>query len=282
MSTDLGTVGAVARKEFRDHIRNRWILALTLVFVVLTVAASLLTGGQAGGDSLLGGLEGTVTTLLSISSILIPLIAIMLGYATVSGEVESGALALVLAYPVTRTEVLLGKLTGLASVLVVSTVVGFGAGGAVIVAVTGTGNVEAYLVFIGLAILLGVLYLSLAVFFSTLTARRSTSIAAGVLVFFWSMIYGTIAFGVYLATGGSLQDVLAGEPLPDWLWASLVLSPMDMHQTAVMEAFGLEQAFGFELAGPAYITLEYLVAVQLVWVLVPLVLAFSLFRRRDV
>lgn len=282
MSTDLGTVGAVARKEFRDHVRNRWILALTLVFVVLTVAASVLTGGQAGGDSLLGGLEGTVTTLISISSILIPLIAIMLGYATISGEVESGALALVLAYPVTRTEVLLGKLTGLAAVLVASTVVGFGAGGAVIVAATGTDNVAAYLVFIGLAILLGVLYLSLAVFFSALTKRRSTSIAAGVLVFFWSMIYGTIAFGVYLATGGSLQAVLRGEALPDWLWASLVLSPMDMHQTAVMEAFGIEQAFGFELAGPAYITLEYLVAVQLVWVLVPLVLAFSVFRRRDV
>lgn len=282
MSPDLGTVGAVARKEFRDHIRNRWILGLTLVFVVLTVAASVLTGGQSGGDSLLGGLEGTVTTLISISSILIPLIAIMLGYATVSGEVESGALALVLAYPVTRREVLLGKLTGLAGVLVASTVAGFGAGGLVIVVVAGTENVAAYATFIGLAVLLGVLYLSLAVFFSTLTGRRSTSIAAGVLVFFWSMIYGTIAFGVYLATGGSIQDVLAGEPLPDWLWASLVLSPMDMHQSAVMEAFGIEQAFGFPLEGPAYITLEYLVAVQLVWVLVPLALAFYVFQRRDV
>jgi len=282
MSTDLGTVAAVARKEFRDRVRNRWIVGLTLVFVVLTVAASVLTGGQAGGDALLGGLEGTVTTLLSISSILIPLIAIMLGYATVSGEVESGALALVLAYPVTRTEVLLGKLAGLASVLVVATVAGFGAGGAVIVAATGTGNVTAYLVFIGLAILLGVLYLSLAVMFSTLAGRRSTSIAAGVLVFFWSMIYGTVVFGAYLATGGSLQAVLAGEPLPDWLWASLVLSPMDMHQSAVMEAFGLEQAFGFPLEGPAYVTLEYLVAVQLAWVLVALVLAFYAFQRRDV
>lgn len=282
MSVERRTVVAVARKEFADHIRNRWILALTLIFVVLTVVASLLAGGESGGDSLLGGLEGTVTTLISISSILIPLIAIMLGYATISGEAESGALALVLAYPVNRTEVLLGKLAGLASVLVVATVLGFGVGGVVVTVVAGGENVPAFLTFIGLAILLGLLYLSLAVFFSTITRRRATSIAAGVLVFFWSMIYGTLVFGIYLATGGSLQEMLAGEPLPDWFWGSVVLSPMDMHQMAVMQAFGLERAFGFDIAPPAYMTLEYLVVVQLVWLIVPVLLAFWAFRRRDV
>lgn len=282
MSVERRTVVAVARKEFADHIRNRWILALTLIFVVLTVVASLLAGGEAGGDSLLGGLEGTVTTLISISSILIPLIAIMLGYATISGEAESGALALVLAYPVNRTEVLLGKLAGLASVLVVATVLGFGVGGIVVTVVAGGQNLPAFLTFIGLAILLGLLYLSLAVFFSTITRRRASSIAAGVLVFFWSMIYGTLVFGIYLATGGSLQEMLAGEPLPDWFWGSVVLSPMDMHQMAVMQAFGLERAFGFDIAPPAYMTLEYLVAVQLVWLIVPVLLAFWAFRRRDV
>lgn len=281
MSIASRSVFAVARKEFRDHIRNRWILALTLVFVVLTVAASVLAGGQAGGDSLLGGMEGTVTTLIGISSILIPLIAIMLGYATISGEAESGALALVLAYPVTRTEVLLGKLAGLGSVLVVSIVAGFGVGGVVIALAVDTANAAPYAAFVGLAILLGVLYLSLAVAFSAVVRRRSTSIAAGVLIFFWSMIYGTIVFGIYLATGGGLQDLLAGGELPDWLWASLVLSPMDMHQTAVMQAFGIDQAMGFDLVPPAYITIEYLVAVQLVWVLVPLAVAFFVFHRRD-
>lgn len=282
MSVEPRAVRAVASKEFADHIRNRWIGGLTLVFVVLTVAASLLTGGQAGGESLLGGLEGTVSTLISISSILMPLIAIMLGYAAISGEIETGALALVLSYPVSRTEVLLGKLAGLGAVLVVSTVTGFGVGGIVIALVAGTANAWSYVVFIGLAILLGFVYLSLAVAFSTLTTGRSTSIAAGVLIFFWSMIYGTIVFGVYLATGGSLQSMTAGEPLPEWLWASLVLSPMDMHQTAVMQAFGLERAFGYNIDPPAYISLEYLVAVQLVWVLVPLLVAFVSFRRRDV
>jgi ABC-type transport system involved in multi-copper enzyme maturation permease subunit len=282
MSVEGRTVLAVARKEFADHVRNRWILALALIFVVLTVVASLLAGGEAGGDSLLGGLEGTVTSLISISSILIPLIAIMLGYATISGEAESGALALVLAYPVNRTEILLGKLGGLASVLVVATVFGFGIGGIIVTVVAGGENVTAFLTFIGLAILLGLLYLSLAVFFSTITHRRSTSIAAGVLIFFWSMLYGTLIFGIYLATGGTLQDMLAGEPLPDWFWGSVVLSPMDMHQSAVMQAFGIEQAFGFDITPPGYMTLEYLVAVQLVWVIVPLLLAFWAFRRRDV
>lgn len=104
------TVYAIAKKEFTDHIRNRWIIALTVIFVILTVSASYLAGGKAGSPEVFGGMEDTVVTLVGISTLLIPLIAIMLGYATISGEAESGALAIVLAYPVGRGEVLLGKL----------------------------------------------------------------------------------------------------------------------------------------------------------------------------
>ncbi|AGN02299.1 membrane protein NosY [Salinarchaeum sp. Harcht-Bsk1] len=283
MSVNVAAIRAVARKEFEDQIRNRWILAVTVIFVVLTIAASYLTGGQTAGNEVFGGLEGTVVTLISLSSLLIPLIAIMLGYATISGEVESGAMGLVLSYPVSQGEVLIGKYLGLSAVLVVSTIAGFGAGGVVIAAVAGTANAGAYLVFILLAILLGLLYLSLSISFSAYCKRRSTSIASGILLFFWSTIYGTIVLGIHLSTGGSIEDFFGPEvTFPDWLWRSLVLSPMDMHQQAVLLAFGITETFGYNVDPPAFITIEYLVAVQLVWTIVPLGLAYIFFLRRDI
>ncbi|MFQ5910855.1 MAG: ABC transporter permease [Thermoplasmata archaeon] len=274
---------SVAKKEFADNVRNKWIVALTAIFAVLTIAASYLAGGQAGGDSVFGGMEETVVTLLSISALLIPLIAIMLGYATISGESQSGSLAVILAHPIKRVEVLVGKLIGLSSVLVVSTVLGFGAGGIVIAATVGAESAVAYLVFIGLTILLGILYLSVAMLFSAISAKRATSLGAGVLLFFWSMIYGIVVFGVYLASGGDYMDLLLGNAtLPDWFWASVVLSPMDMSQMAVMLAFDITQLFGFDVRAPSFITLGLLVMVQILWIEISLVLAYFFFRKRDI
>lgn len=272
---------AVAKKEFRDHLRNKWIIALTSIFVVLTIAASYLTGGRSG-EELFGGLQGTVSTLLSISSILIPLIAIMLGYSTISGEDENGALPLVLSYPVTRGEVLAGKFLGLTSILISTIAIGFGIGGIIITGMVGMENIIPYLVFILLSILLGGIYLSLSIFFSAFCKKRSTSIGAGVLVFFWSMIYGTIVFGIYLSTGGTLEQLMNPQTiLPGWMWKSLVLSPMDMHGTAAMQAFGLEKAFGYNMEIPNYLNLKFLVVIQLIWIIIPAILAYFLFKKRD-
>ncbi|MCK5548561.1 MAG: ABC transporter permease subunit, partial [Thermoplasmata archaeon] len=228
------SVYSVAKKEFADNLRNKWIILLIVIFVMLTLASSYLAGGQTGGEGL-GGMEETVVALLAISSLLIPLIAIMLGYATISGEAESGALTVVLAYPVRRSEVLLGKFLGLGSVIAVTVFVGFGVGGVIIAASVGGGTWMNYLVFIVITILLGLIYLSLSMFFSTIAKKRSTSLGFAVLIFFWGMIYGMIVFGIYLGGGGDFARLMTGqEAFPEWIWWSMFLSPMDMSQMASM------------------------------------------------
>lgn len=272
------SIYSVAKKEFTDNVRNRWIITLTIILVILTIAASVL-----GGGGTIGGMGETVTTLLSISGILIPLIAIMLGYSTISGEGENGSLSVVLSYPVRRVEVLLGKFFGLGMVIVVSTVIGFGVGGVVIAATAGTSQVGSYLIFIGLTILLGILYLSLAICFSAAFKKRVASLGAGIVIFFWSMLYGTLILGIYYATGGSWTDLMSGKAgYPNWMWASVFLSPSDMNQESVMLAFNIKKAFGFEITPPGYINLGNLILVQLLWTIIPLMLAYYFFERRDI
>jgi len=269
----------IAKKEFLDNIRNKWVILLTFLFVLIIILFSY----AAGSDGTFGNMENTVLGLLSISSILIPLIAIILGFSTISGEAESGALYVVLSYPVRRIEVLLGKLLGLGSVIMISVFIGFGLGGVIIALTVGPESWVGYIAFIFLSIFLGFIFLSLSISISAFCKRRITSIGGGLLIFFWSMIYGTITTAIYLATGGSFEDLIAGK-IPDWFYNSVVFSPNDLYQTTVERAFGnsIIEGMGFSINIPEFLNTVNLIGFLTIWFLIPLILAYFFFKRRDI
>jgi ABC-type transport system involved in multi-copper enzyme maturation permease subunit len=278
MSPNPRSIYIVAKKEFADNVRNKWIVALVAIFLTLTIASSYMAGRGRVGD-----MELTVGVLISISSMLVPIIGIMLGYATISGEVESGALSVVLACPIRRGEVLLGKFLGLGSVMCFSILVGFGISGIVIGLTTGQAQWGSYMVFILLTMLLGLLYVSVSMCFSALLKRRVTSLVAGIVTFFWGMIIGMITMGLYMATGGSWTDMISGDTssIPDWFWFEVFLSPQDGSGAAAMLAFGTTEILGFEFDVP-WINLYSLVLAQTLWTVTPLVLAYRWFQKRDI
>ena len=276
------SIYSIAKKEFMDNIRNKWIIAMIIILLLLTILSSYLAGGQAGDESF-GGMEDTVVTLLSISTLLIPIIAIMLGYATISGEAENGSLSIVLSYPIKRVEVLLGKLFGLASVLFFSIILGFGVGGLIIAITVGSSEGLSFLIFVILTSLLGIVYLSLSICISAISKKRVTSIAGGIMIFFWAMIYGMIIFGILLASGVSFEQFITpGFEYPDWLFSSVFFSPGDLYQVSVMRGFGLSQAFGFTMELPEYMNLGILVFAQFIWFIIPLIIAYKFFNKRDI
>jgi len=279
MSPNIRAVYTIAKKEFSDNARNKWIISMIAIFLILTIVASIMAG-----HGKLGGLEGTVGALMSISVMLVPIIAIMLGYATISGEAESGALSIVLTCPVSRVDVLLGKFLGLGSVICFSVLVGFGSSGLIIAATAGGAQWSGYLAFMLLTMLLGMLYLSLSICFSSVLKRRVTSLAAGVVIFFLGMILGMTMMGLYMSTGGDLNAFITGDmsAVPDWFWFEVFLSPQDGSGVAAMLAFGVNEFMGYEFDLPSWINLGTLALAQLAWTLVPLTLAFVWFLRRDI
>ncbi len=279
MPLDARSVYTIAKKEFADNARNKWILSLIVIFLMLAIASSFIAGQGRVGE-----MDLTVGVLISISSVLVPIISIMLGYATISGEAESGALSVVLASPVRRIEVLLGKFLGLGSVICFSILIGFGTSGVLMALTTGHAEWGGYLGFIMLTMLLGFLYLSLSVCFSSVLKRRVTSLGAGVVVFFWAMICGMIFMGLYMSTGGDIVAFLAGDTsgVPDWFWIAVFLSPQDGSGTAAMLAFGETEILGYEVNLPPWVNLGTLTLAQLIWTLVPFLFAYSWFRKRDI
>lgn len=244
----------------------------------MAIASSIVAGG---GE--IGKMDVTITTLLSLSSLLLPVIGVMLGYSTIAGEAESGTLLVVLAYPVKRIEVLLGKFVGLSSVIFASALSGFGGAGVVISIATSTTEWKGYLVFMALAMLLGVLYVSLSLFFSAILKRRATALGAGIFIFFWGMIIGTIWLGIYAATGGSIAELYSGKvtSFPSWFWYEIFLSPQDGNQTATMLAFGIKKIMGISFDILSWVNLGTIALSQL-WTTIPVMLSIWFFKRRDI
>ena len=119
----------VAKKEIMDNVRNRWIIIVTIIFSILTIAMSAVGSFYSEGWQDLGV---TIGLMMSIVQLLVPIIALMLGYAAIIGEIEKGSMNALLSFSVTRLEVVLGKFLGLGSVLAVSIFVGYSFAGIVL------------------------------------------------------------------------------------------------------------------------------------------------------
>ncbi|MDD4308333.1 MAG: ABC transporter permease subunit, partial [Thermoplasmata archaeon] len=54
---------AIAKKEFMDNVRNKWVLALSIIFMLLVVVLSYFGGASSGGDVEFQGFKATVANM---------------------------------------------------------------------------------------------------------------------------------------------------------------------------------------------------------------------------
>ena len=116
----------LAGKEIREGLRNRWVLAATLLLALLALTLTFL-GSAPTGSVGVQPLDVVIVSLSSLTIFLVPLIALLLSHDAIVGEVERGTMLLLLSYPVARWQVVLGKFAGHLAILGFSTIVGYGA-----------------------------------------------------------------------------------------------------------------------------------------------------------
>ena len=122
MSTRIGTVFG---QELRQARRNLWVILATAVLGLFALALALFGAGQGSGLKV-DVLTLTAVSLATLSVYLIPLIALLMSYDSISGEVERGSLALTFATPVRRWEVFVGKLLAQTVSVCVAILIAFG------------------------------------------------------------------------------------------------------------------------------------------------------------
>lgn len=271
-------VPVIAAQEIRIGLRNRWILATTLLLAALALSLTLLGSaptGTLGADSL----AVVVVSLSSLSIFLLPLIALLLSFDAVVGEDERGSLVLLLAYPVARWEVLLGKFLGQALILAFATVVGYGCALAALLLRDGLGGTgwPAFAAMVGSSVLLGAAFLALGALASVVVRERAT--AAGIAVAVWLvfvLLYDTALLGILVADQGRIVGPAALDVL-------LLLNPADVYR--LLNLTGSQEVSVYAgMAGPGESGLSpaILLAALAAWVVAPLALATVIFSRRQV
>lgn len=270
-------IAAVATKELRHGLRNRWVITATLLLTALALGLALL-GSAPTGTVGVPALTVTVVSLASLSIFLIPLIALLLSYDAIVGERERGTLLLLLTYPIRRWEVLIGKFLGHGAILAIATVLGYGAAGAVIAWLSDTpGQWGAFAGLVGSSVLLGAVFVAIGYLVSASVGARGT--AAGLAVAVWLvfvLLWDLALLGALAADKG--RNISAG------LFPYLVLvNPTDVYRllnlsgSAEMRALsGMAGVAAAVPIGPAP-----LIAVLVAWILAPLAAAGALFARRE-
>ena len=99
----------IAGKEIKEGLRNRWVLATTLLLAALSLSLTFL-GSAPTGNVGAGALDVVVVSLSSLTIFLLPLIALLISHDAVVGEMERGTMILLLSYPVGRYQVILGQI----------------------------------------------------------------------------------------------------------------------------------------------------------------------------
>jgi Cu-processing system permease protein len=272
---------SIAKKEIMDNIRNKWIIILTIIFASLTIVASFFGSIFSKGWQDFGG---TITSMMSLVQLLVPIIALVLGYAAIIGEIERGSMSALLSLQTTRLEIILGKFVGLACVLSFTILVGFGIAGLVIAANVASANFLDYTVFIGATILFGLVFLSLALFFSTVFKKRSTAIGGAILIwFFFNMILPLILSGILAANIG-LEKLVAGE-IPSWYYTIDLINPISVYSSLIYlnikPVATFQQSF-IPVNYPDFYSNGLMIGIFLLWIVVFIYLAYWKFNRRDI
>lgn len=249
-------VGAIALNTFREAIRDR-ILYVLVAFTLVLIASSRLLSLLTVGD------EEKIVKDLGLSGIALSgvLTAVFVGVSLVYKEIEKRTLYTLLATPVRRSQVVVGKYCGLLCVIVLNVVL---MGGALCLLVAARGGSAGPIV---LALIMIVAQLSVvtafAVLFSSFT--NPTLSALGTLAVY---VVGQLAWSFELLEA-RVGDGIVRSVCVVVGWLTPNLDRLDIKAQAV---HGLALPSGYVAAGILY-GVGYTIAVLLA--------ACLLFERRE-
>lgn len=259
------SLAVIARTTALDPWRSRSGVVKLAVFVIFYGLVGWVVGGSGGP---LG------RTVAQVSSGLLPLFAFPLAYDAVAGPRESGTVRLLLSYPHTRRDVVLGTAAGRAAEFATYVVVGLVV--AVVATVAGGGLVEpsSFAVVAAATVAFAVAFALFVVGCSSLvsTANRAVGLVLGVLFtvgLLWGQIPGLIAFAV---------TKLGIDPNVDaWAPTFAALSPINAYSTL---ARTFDPATSMPTTG--FETTAWFAALVLVaWAVVPLAAGYARFDAAD-
>lgn len=247
-------------------MRDRWVVVISILFALLASGVGLY-GRSAGAE--VAKLTGP--SLVTLASLLVPLVALVLSHDAIVGERERNTLGLLLSLPVGRFEVVFAKLIGRSLALAVA--VGLGLGAAI--AVSDPEGARTLVALMGPTLLLGLAFLSIGLLISAVTRRQATAASIVVVVWFGLVFFYDLGIlGLLVITDGAL---------PQSVVSTLVIgNPAGLYRVQMMYEFAGPEVLGdlgltTGLPGASTTWLLWCA-----WVVVPAMISGLLLSRRKV
>ncbi|MFQ3284454.1 MAG: ABC-2 type transport system permease protein [Natronomonas sp.] len=282
---------AVAEKDFRDAIRSRLLIVLTLLFTLFSAgAAYLVTEINPPQQAAFTGEVTTVlliTGLVSATAVFIPIVSIAVAYRSLAGERDSGSLKLLLSLPNSRLDVLIGKFVGRSGVVAVALFIGFAVGIVVTASLADAFSPLEYVVFVGISMLFAFVFIAITVGVSAFTSStaRAAYGAFGLFVVF-QFLWSSLAQGIaYVINGFSFEGIEEGDAVFELFQVLTILDPTAAYEQGTLWvvrrldesgelananselAFYLQDWFGF--------------IVMALWIVLPLAIGYTRFNSSD-
>ncbi|MFW6321480.1 MAG: ABC transporter permease [Halohasta sp.] len=259
----------VARKDFEDSIRSRWLIGLTVLFVLLLAIISYIVRGEGSANQVLQLASEVFTRTL------VPLIALVVAYNAITGEQKSGSLKLLLSLPHSRADVVFGKVAGRAAALSTAIIVGFVLPAIVLAIGPFTLELGAYLGYTLLVALLASAFVAIAVGWSAAAPSQRIALGGAIgLYFLFGPFWGAIQLRLQMALSS----------LPEWVPLSSETIGNALFVANPVESFrGLTGALLAEefLSGSSADIQLAALAMMLVWILGAPLAGYAVFERRD-
>ena len=265
---------AAAHTEFLIALRNRWVTIAVVMMVIFSLVLSA-AGSAPTGALGIDRLSVTVASLTSLSVYLVPLVALLMSFDGVAGEVERGTLPLVLTYPISRVELLFGKLLAHLGVLTLAVAAGYGSAALAAIATdtAAAQGLPALWRLMWSSVLLGAAFLCLGYALSALVPRSTG--AAGLCIGLWLVmivLYDLALLAAVVADGGGWFTTHA---FP-WL---LVANPVDAFRLFNLAASDATAAAAGIAGAANSIPPTYALVSMALWPLLALGSAVMIFRK---
>lgn len=275
---DWNSISTIAAQEVRVNVRNKWMLLFAAAFSGLSLAVcyfGMVTVGTVGVQNF----TRTTASLLNLVLYVVPLVALVM--ATLSFSGEKGASELLFSQPISRATILAGKLVGLFTCTAAATCFGFGISGILIAARAGSDGSLRYATFIGLAMLLTLVFLSLGSMIAILVNNRAKALGTALFLwFFFVIFYDLLAIGMTF-----LFKERTGNT---FIFLSLFGNPVDLVRVSSLINLGGTTVFGtagaalMKFLGGVTLSNVLLIAGLAGWAAGPLVVSMRRLNRQDV
>ncbi len=258
--------GIIAVHQSRDVLRKRWVIAYA---IVLAVAGDLLLRLAGSGPSAL-------VSLLNVVLLLVPLIALILGSASLYSAREFTEL--LLAQPIPRRALFIGLYLGLTLPLMGATLVGIGLP-FVLERALDPATLPMLLVLLAVSVLLVGVFTALA--FLITVSVRDRARGLGVAILLW-LALGILYDGIILAIATAFRDW----PIERGMLAAMVLNPIDLARTILLLRLDVAALMGytgavFRMAFGSASGLVLAFVALASWMVIPWWAGAKAFDRRD-